>query len=84
MANSVEFCGVVHTICLWGSAHLNYKKHPTIRAVYRFQVYYHVRRVPKRLQTPLPHETGFNAVDNPCTESDFLKFVKIIGFLMIL
>ena len=42
-----------------------------IRAVYHFHVYYHVRRVLKRLQTPLPHETGFNAADNPYTESDF-------------
>ena len=25
------------------SAHLNYSKHPMIRAVYRFHVYYHVR-----------------------------------------
>ena len=47
------------------SVHLSYKKHPMIRAVYRFQVYYHVRRVLKRLQVPLPHETGFNASDNP-------------------
>ena len=38
------------------SAHLNYKKHPMIRAVYCFHVYYHVRRVLKRLQTPLPQE----------------------------
>ena len=44
-----------------------------IRAVYRFHVYYHVRQVLKRLQAPLPHETGFNAADNPYTESEFLK-----------
>ena len=37
--------------CGVSSAHLNYKKHPMIRAVYRFHVYYHVRRVLKRLQT---------------------------------
>ena len=59
--------------CGVSSAHLNYKKHPMIRAVYRFHVYYHVRRVLERLQTPLPHETGFNAADNPYTESEFLK-----------
>ena len=58
--------------CGVSSVHLNYKKQsakhpargPMIRAVYRF----HVRRVLKRLQTPLPHETGFNAVDGPYTE----------------
>ena len=59
------------------SAHLNHTKHPMIRSVYRFHVYYHVRRVLKTLQAPLPHETGFNVADNPYTESDFLKFVRI-------
>ena len=50
-----------------------------IRAVYRFHVYYHVRRVLKRLQTPLPHEIGFNATDNPYTESEFLKICEDYG-----
>ena len=59
-----------------GSVHLNYSKHPMIRAVYRFHVYYHVRRVLKRLQVPLPHETGFNAADNPYTESEFFKICE--------
>ena len=58
------------------SVHLNYTKHPMIRLVYRFHIYYHVRRVLKRLQTPLPHETGFNTVDNPYTESEFLKICE--------
>ena len=44
-----------------------------IRSVYRFHVYYHVRRVLKKLQVPLPHETGLNAADNPYTESEFFK-----------
>ena len=58
------------------SAHLNYSKHPMIRLVYRFHVYYHVRRILERLQTLLPHETGFNAADNPYTESEFLKMCE--------
>ena len=52
-------------------AHLNYTKHPMIRSVYRFHVCYHVRRILKKLQVPLPHKTGFNAADNPYTESEF-------------
>ena len=60
---TLSACGV-------SSAHLNYSKHPIIRSVYRFHVYYHVRRVLKRLQTPLAHETGFNVADNPYTESE--------------
>ena len=62
--------------CGVSSAHLNYRKHPMIRSVYRFHVYYHMRRVLKRLQTPLPHETGFYTADTPYTESDFLKICE--------
>ena len=47
-----------------------------IRSVYHFHVYYHLRRVLKRLQVPLPHETGFNAADNPYTESEFFKICE--------
>ena len=67
--NLAVFCAL--SACGVSSAHLNYTKHPMIRSIYRFHVYYHVRRILKRLQTPLPHETGFNAADNPYTESDF-------------
>ena len=59
--------------CGVSSAHLNYTKHPMIRSVYHFHVYYHIRRVLKRLQVPLSHEIGFNAADNPYTESEFFK-----------
>ena len=62
--------------CGVSSVHLNYKAHPMIRSVYRFHVYYHVRQVLKRLQTPLPHKTGFNAADNPYTESECFKICE--------
>ena len=57
--------------CGVSSAHLNYTKHRMIRSVYQFYVYYHMRRVLKRLQVPLPHGPSFNAADNPYTESEF-------------
>ena len=80
MANSVEFCSVVASSACWvSSEHLNYTKHPTIRSVYRFHVYYHVRRILKKLQVPLPHQTGFNAADNPYTESGFFKICEDYG-----
>ena len=44
-----------------------------VRALYRFHMYYHVRRILKRLQVPLPHEAGCNAVDNPYTNEEFFK-----------
>ena len=50
-----------------------------IRLVYRFHIYYHVRRILKKLQTPLPHKTGFNASDNPYTESGFFKICEDYG-----
>ena len=65
--------------CSVSSAHLNYTKHPVIRSVYHFHVYYHVRRILEKLQTPLSHETGFNAADNPYTESEFLKICEDYG-----
>ena len=67
--------------CGVSSAHLNYTKHSTIRAVYTFHVYYHVRRILKKLQVPLPHETGFRAAADPYTKSEFLKICKGYGVL---
>ena len=72
--NFAVFCA--SSACGVSSAHLNYTKHPMIRSVYRFHVYYHVRRILKRLQTPLPHKTSFNAADNPYTESEFFKICE--------
>ena len=47
-----------------------------IRAGCCFHVYYHVRRVLKRLQIPLPHGPGFNVTNNPYTSSEFLKICE--------
>ena len=58
--NSAVWCA--SSACGVYSVNLHYKKHPMIRAVYHFHMYYHVRGVLKRLQIPLPHETSFNAV----------------------
>ena len=38
-----------------------------------------MRRILKRLQVPLPQETGFNVADNPYTESEFLKICEDYG-----
>ena len=55
---------------------MNHKKHCAIRAVYRFQVYYHVKRILKKLQVSLPHKAVFNAVDNPYSNKEFSKTCK--------
>ena len=72
--NFAVWCAL--SACGVSSVHLNYTKHPMIRLVYHFHVYYCVGQVLKRLHMPLPHETGFNAADNPYTESEFLKICE--------
>ena len=69
--NFAVFCA--SSACGISSDHLNYKKHSLVRAVYRFHVYYHIRRVLKRLQAVLPHEDNFNPADNPYTEKEFFN-----------
>ena len=65
--------------CRVSSEHLNYEKHPMVRWLYRFNIYYHVRRFLKRLQVPLPHELGFNATDNPYSSEEFFKLWEDYG-----
>ena len=85
MANTVKLCSVVCVKGLWGQfCTFELYQASMVRALYRFHVYYHVRRVLKRLQVPLPHESSFNAADNPYINEDSLKFVRIMGFLTIL
>ena len=38
-----------------------------------------MRRVLKRLQVPLPHESSFNTSDNPDTSSEFFKICEDYG-----
>ena len=50
-----------------------------VKAVYRFHGYYQVRRILKRLQVLLAHESGFNASDNPYTNKEFFKICEDYG-----
>ena len=54
--------------------HLNAKQ-PLVRALYRFHVYYHVRRILKRMLTPLPGEEGFDKYNNAFS----LEAIRRIG-----
>ena len=45
--NFTVFCA--WSACGVSSANLNYTKHPMIRSVYRFHIYYHVRRTLKKI-----------------------------------
>ena len=54
--------------------HLNAKQ-LLVRAVYKFHSYYHVRRILKRMLTPLPGEEGFDKYNNAFS----LEQVRRIG-----
>ena len=43
--------------------HLNAGQ-PLVRSLYRFHIYYHVRRVLKRMESPLPSDQGFDKYNN--------------------
>ena len=75
--NFVVWCA--SSACGVSSEHLNCKKHSMVRVVYRFHMYYHVRRILKRLQVLLPHKSGFNTADNPYTNEEFVKICEDYG-----
>ena len=64
--NFSVFCAL--SACGVSVEHLNTKK-PMIRSIYRFHVYYHIRRI---LEIPLPYENSFNQYNNPYNHDMFI------------
>ena len=60
--NFVVFCA--SSACGVSLEHLNAKE-SMIRSIYRFHVYYQIRRILNRLENPLPYENSFNKYNNP-------------------
>ena len=58
--------------------HLNIKE-PMIRSIYRFHVYYHVRRMLKILEIPMPYENSFNQYNNPYNNEMFIGICSEYG-----
>ena len=58
--------------------HLNAKE-PMIRSIYRFHVYYHIRRILKTLEIPLPYENSFNQYNNPYNHEKFIGICSEYG-----
>ena len=58
--------------------HLNANR-PIIRSVYRFHVYYHIRRILKILEIPLPYENSFNQSNNPYDHEKFIAICSECG-----
>ena len=58
--------------------HLNAKE-PMIRSIYRFHVYYHIRRILKILEIPLPYENSLNQYNNPYNHEKFIGICSEYG-----
>ena len=73
MANTIDFA-VFSASSAGGVSveHVNTEK-PMIRDIYRFHVCYHIRRILKILEIPLPYENSFNQYNNSYNHEMFIK-----------
>ena len=74
--NFVVFCA--SSACGVSVEHLNAKE-PMIRSIYRFHVYYHIRRILKILEIPLPYENSSNQYNNPYNHEKFIGICSEYG-----
>ena len=74
--NFAVFCA--SSACGVSVEHLNAKE-PIIRSIYRFHVYYHIRRILKILEIPLPYENSFNQYSNPYNHEKFIGICSEYG-----
>ena len=74
--NFVVFCA--SSACGVSVEHLN-SKEPIIRSIYRFHVYYHIRRMLKILEIPLPYENSFNQHSNPYNHEKLIGICSEYG-----
>ena len=74
--NFMVFCA--SSACGVSVEHLNAKE-PMVRNIYRFHVYYHIRRILKILEIPLPYEDSFNQYNNPYNHEKFIGICSEYG-----
>ena len=74
--NFAIFCA--SSACGVSVEHLNAKE-PMIRSIYRFNVYYHIRRILKILEIPLPYENSFNQFNNPYNHEKYIHVCSEYG-----
>ena len=74
--NFAVFC--TSSACGVSVEHLNAKE-PMLRSIYRFHVYYHIRRILKILEIPLPYENSFNQYNNSYNHEKFIGICSEYG-----
>ena len=80
MANVIEFrcllVLVLLVVYLWNICLL---KKLMIRIIYRFHVYYHIRKILKILQIPLAYDNSFHKYNNPYSREMLMKICSKYG-----
>ena len=74
--NFAVFCA--SSACGVSVEHLNAKE-PMIKSIYCFHVYYHIRKILKILEIPLPYENSFNQYNNPFNHEKFIGIFSEYG-----
>ena len=74
--NFAVFCA--SCACGVSVEHINAKEQ-MIRSIYRFHVYYHIRRILKILEIPLPYENSFNKFNNPYNHEKYIHICSEYG-----
>ena len=74
--NFMVFCA--SSACGVSVEHLNAKE-PMIRSIYRFHLYYRIRRILRILEIPLPYENTFNQYNNPYNHEKFIGICSEYG-----
>ena len=74
--NFAVFCA--SSACGVSVEHLKTKE-PMIRSIHRFHVYYHIRRILKILEIPLPYENSFNQFNNPYNHEKYIHICSEYG-----
>ena len=74
--NFTVFCA--SSACGVSVEHLNANE-SMIRSIYRFHVYYHIRRILKILEIPLPYENSFNQYNNPYNHEKYIHICSEYG-----
>ena len=67
--NFTVFC--TSSACGVSVKHLNAKK-PMVSSIYCFRIYYHIRRILKIMEIPLPYDNSFNQYNNPYSHEQFI------------
>ena len=74
--NITVFCS--SSACGVSVEHMNAKE-PMIRSIYLFHVYYHIRRILKILEIPLPYENTLNRYNKPYNPETFTEICSEYG-----